>query len=106
METNEIACTLPGPELVERIHDWRRVTSRALRRTIDETSVTSVYPNDPALVAELRRLIDAEKDCCSFLDFSVEESADHLAVELRVPDGMQHVLALMMGMATDEVIPA
>ena len=102
MDSQGLSCTLAGPELLERIQDWRKVAARAKSRSLKDNAVVSVYPRDPALLGELRRLIDAEKDCCSFMEFRIEETADEAVVHLHVPEEMQHVLGMMIGLATGE----
>ena len=41
------------------------------------------------LLKALRRLIEAERECCSFMDFTIEESSDEVRVRRRVPQEMQ-----------------
>ena len=80
MGTEGLSCTLGGPELVQRIDEWRQVAARATSRTLTGNTVVSVYPRDPALLGELRRLIEAEKDCCSFMHFEIDERSDDVVV--------------------------
>src|SRR5688572_1706045 len=103
MELEGLACTLSGPELVQRIHEWREIASRALSRTVEGNSVVTIYPLEDELRRELDRLIEAEKDCCSFMTFEVAEGKNELVVKLSVPNEMRHVLALMLEMAGGKV---
>lgn len=80
------ACTLEGPELVARVQAWQQVASRATSRRVEATRIVATYPNDAQLLQQLRELIDAEAACCSFLEFSVEEGADAVVTELRLPE--------------------
>ena len=100
METQDLACTLASDELVQRIQDWRAVAVHAKSRTVTDSGVVSIYPLDSKVTSELQRLIEAEKDCCSFMDFEMTEAEGNLVVELRVPPDMKHVLALMLGLTT------
>jgi hypothetical protein len=102
----QLACKLSGPALVERIQDWRRIASQATRRTVGDTAIVSVYPRTDELVGELRRLIDAEAECCSFMDFQLSEIGDEVIVELRVPEEMRNVMESMLGLVTEEPAPA
>jgi MerR family copper efflux transcriptional regulator len=95
------ACTLSGPELLERIQAWQDVASQATSREVHEGRVVSTYPPDPQLLVRLRDLIAAEAECCPFMQFHVEERPTHVVVELRVPHGMGRTLAGMLG--TDAV---
>jgi len=96
MEQEGLSCTLPGSELVQRIEEWRQVAAQARSRTLGRNSVVAVYPLEKELRSKLDRLIEAEKDCCSFMTFDVNEADDQLIVELSVPEQMRHVLPLML----------
>ena len=100
MGIQDLACTLEGPELMQRVQDWRALATRATGRSFEGNTVIATYPRDAELIAELRRLIEAEKDCCSFMQFSVEEISEAVTVRLRVPEEMKHLLGLMVGIAT------
>lgn len=97
------ACSLPGPELMDRIQQWSQVVQRATSREVGDGRIISTYPRDPGLLEELRKLIAAEADCCSFMKFEVTEVADKVVVEVGVPEEMNFVLAAMFGMVTEEV---
>ncbi|MFN2524847.1 MAG: hypothetical protein ABR505_01060 [Actinomycetota bacterium] len=102
MKTHAQACTLAGPELLQRIQEWRKVAARAKSRTMTGNVVMSAYPRDPGLVAELHRLAEAEKECCPFMEFQIDEGPEEVLVRLDVPEGMQHLLGLIVGLATNE----
>lgn len=93
-----LACTLSGSELGERIMEWRHIASHATSRHVEKGRVVSTYPPDRRLLQQLRRLIAAEAQCCPFMRFNVEERPDQVEVELRVPDDMSEVLAVMLGL--------
>ncbi len=46
-----------------------------------------------AVVHRIRRLIAAEADCCSFMDFNIRQHAGEIVVELTVPDEVGEALA-------------
>jgi hypothetical protein len=96
-----LACTLTRAELADRIVEWRAVTGRATSRTMEGNTLVATYPPDPALVSELRRLIDAEKGCCSFMEARVEGSPAEVVVHLEVPRQMEHLLNLIAGPTTE-----
>jgi len=56
-------------------------------RTVDVTDdrVVAVYPHSEALLHDLRALVAAEAECCSFLTFTIEERGDQLVSELSYP---------------------
>jgi hypothetical protein len=96
------ACSLQGPELLDRIEAWRDVVARATSRGIENDRVVAVYPKDARLLRRLRELVAAEAECCSFLLFDVEETPDAIVTELRLPEGIPdsvrtRVVALFAG---------
>ena len=100
--TQPFACSLQGPDLVDRIDAWREVVARATSRGVENDRVVAVYPKDPQLLSRLRELVAAEAECCSFLLFDVEETPDAIVTELRLPEGMpdsvrSRVVALFAG---------
>lgn len=92
------ACSLSGPDLVERMAEWGRVASQATTRHVEPGRIVSTYPPDQRLLQQLRKLIAAEADCCSFMHFDVDEGPDEVVVDLRVPEDMSEGLAVMLGL--------
>jgi hypothetical protein len=104
METpaKPFACSLDGPELLDRIDAWQEVLTRATSRAIEDGRVVAVYPKNAQLLGRLRELVAAEAECCSFLLFDVEETPEAVVTELRLPEGMPdpvrtRVVALFAG---------
>ena len=83
-----LACRLDGPELVDRIEACREVVQRATSRGVEGDRVVAVYPNDAHMLGRLRELIAAEAECCSFLQFRLEETPDAILTELRLPEDL------------------
>ena len=83
-----LACRLDGNELGDRIEAWREVVQRATSRGVEGDCVVAVYPNDAQLLGRLRELIAAEAECCSFLQFRLEETPDAILTELRLPEDL------------------
>lgn len=81
-------CTLKDDELTDRIHAWQRVLRRTTDRRVEGDRAVASYPKDGHLVEQLRGLIQAEATCCSFLEFTIEERADRIVTELRLPEEM------------------
>ena len=106
MTTGEtLACSLSGSEFAERITEWREVVSHATDRHVEKGRIVSTYPPDRQLLQRLRKLIAAEADCCSFMQFNVTEGPDHVEVELRVPADMIDALAMMLGLVSQSPGP-
>jgi hypothetical protein len=88
-----VSCTLDGAEFQDRVAEWREIGRHALDRSAGEGSVTTMFPNRPEIVEKLRVLIDAEKSCCDFLEFTLRARGDVLEMELRYPSGFESTLA-------------
>jgi hypothetical protein len=105
--TPAFACTLEGPELMARIQSWQRVVNRATSRRIEGSRLIATYPLDARLLEELRDLIAAERTCCSFLEFTVEEGPDGVVTELRLPEEMPAPMkSLILGLMGDDASSA
>jgi hypothetical protein len=89
-------CSLPGTEMLERIARWKRIAKLALSRTAEPGVVRSTYARTEHVASELRDLIDAEAQCCSFLSFSIRERGDVLEMELQYPAEFEPMLALIV----------
>jgi hypothetical protein len=84
------ACSLDDEELAARRADWRALEARALIRA--ETRPDGrllVYRGGADTARVLERLIEAERTCCSFLDFSIEAAEDEVRVMVTMPPQAQ-----------------
>ncbi|THD42837.1 MAG: hypothetical protein E7774_14375 [Bradyrhizobium sp.] len=85
-EPAPIACALDIGSF-QRRSDWIADLNRhALRMSVrDDLRLTLAY--DPSAVHDVRRMVEAERICCAFLDFEVSERADVIAVTITAPEG-------------------
>ena len=77
------ACSLDATERTERLREWEALRTDALideHATGDTTIV--VLKRSADVKRRLDALIDAEKDCCSFLRFHVTEQDEQITVEV------------------------
>ena len=93
--TDGATCSLDEMALAERLAQWRELAAEAVPVEITPGRSVSDHRNSPDVRQRLSALIDAERDCCSFLDFTVQERGDHLRVELRYPPEFEPMLAQM-----------
>ncbi len=87
-----LGCSLEGQELSDRVGEWARLMARATSRRVEKGRIVSTYPREKNLLDQLNALIAAEAECCSFMNFRVEEQPDQVVVELSVPDEMSEAL--------------
>jgi hypothetical protein len=78
-------CSLSPNALSERGGAWRSLMAQALHRRVEPGRVLSTYPNGPEIARSLAQLVEAEKDCCPFLEFDIRETDSSIEVELRYP---------------------
>lgn len=76
-----IACSLPGERRSARGGEWRELLEGTLieRRPIPSGVALRLHADSKA-VAELTRLIELERQCCSWIDWKVTEG-DSVLVE-------------------------
>lgn len=80
------ACSLDDEELAARRADWRALEAGALiRAEARPDGRLLVFRGGQDTLRVLRQLIEAERKCCSFLDFGVEGSEDEVRVTVTMP---------------------
>ncbi len=79
--TAPIACTLPGPQLRERLVAIAQLAKRSLLSHVQD-GATLRLQYTPGVADELERLVALERECCAFLDFELVRTRDatHLAI--------------------------
>jgi hypothetical protein len=85
-----IACTLTAGEQLERLTEFRRLFSAALRHMKREPSRLELAL-DSSKVTEpgVRDLLRREHECCRFFTFAVESMGGEIRVSAEVPDEAQ-----------------
>jgi hypothetical protein len=80
------ACSLDDEQLAARREDWKALDRRALVRTeASDGGRLLVYRGGEETAQALRVLIDAEGECCSFLDFRIDRLGDEVRVAVSFP---------------------
>jgi hypothetical protein len=77
------SCSLGATERTDRLRDWEALRTDALigEHVTGDTMVV-VLERSADVTRRLQALIDAEKDCCSFLRFHVTEEDEQITVEI------------------------
>jgi hypothetical protein len=91
------ACSLAPGALGDRVDEWQSLTAQALHHEIGPRRVRSTYRNNPDIARRFAELIDAERECCPFLQFDVQQRDTLLQVELRYPPDFAPLLAAVLG---------
>jgi hypothetical protein len=89
-----LACSLEADELEQRTGRWRQVSRRAL---IESSLVGGAsrlrYRAAEGVEAELRQLVELERVCCAFLEFSLRELDGEIVLEVSGPPQSVKVVA-------------
>ena len=77
------ACSLPPADLEERIAFIRsEILPRATSQQSDARGTQFEFPNEPELAAQLRALVDFERECCPSLEWELQEEAQRLTLRV------------------------
>jgi hypothetical protein len=92
-----IACTLEPSDQKARIEAWQALRRDALIEEIRVGVVsTTLWRRRAGVVERLEQLMEAERACCSFLDFQLEESST-IRLTTTFPPGAEAILDLVFG---------
>ncbi len=95
-ETSEsvepIACTLGAGEQNTRLAAWRDLRRQGLLGEKREGLVLTTVWAGAGVPERLRGLVEAEKQCCAFLDFELEEVGDAVLLRTVFPAGAEALL--------------
>lgn len=93
-----IACTLEPSDQTARIEEWRQLRRDALIEEAREGGVsTTRWERRPGVAQRLEQLVEAERACCSFLDFDLQHHGSTIRLETTFPPGGEAVLDLAFG---------
>lgn len=81
-----IVCSLDGGDMRTRLEEWKDLLTTALiERRVIEGGVALRLKAAPVAVSELRRLVELEQRCCSWIQWRISEG-DVLSVEATSSD--------------------
>ena len=88
-----LLCTLDDRSLAVRGGEWRSLLAEASSCEAVDEGARLVFPDDAGLMERLRTLIEAEVECCSWMDFWVDRVAGEIVVVVSGPDETRAALA-------------
>jgi hypothetical protein len=100
MAESPIVCTLLPDELRERREGLlAELSRRVLGREDRGDGVRLEFASDPDTLALIASVVDAERQCCRFLRFSIQVESDDgpIYLDLTGPPGTREFLAGMLG---------
>ena len=96
-----LACSLTAAEGAERAARWRALLdTHLLSRTATTDGRRLAFPAETAVAAELDALVAAERDCCPFLDLTVERFDDEVLLDVSGPPEAAAIVETMFGPAS------
>jgi hypothetical protein len=88
-----IACSLSPGDRATRQLEWASLSDRLIeldRRNL--LDITLRFRRDSETRSLLTRLVEAERDCCPFLDLELTPPGSDLALSIRGPKGAEQVI--------------
>lgn len=93
-ETPPIACTLASPEIEARLEWIAQLNAEALRdHHRNDLRLELIYASDG--VERVREMVERERLCCAFLNFTIQEGQDFVTVTIEVPEEGRAVARLV-----------
>jgi hypothetical protein len=81
-----IACSLSGDGQYARLAEWQELLATATSRAEIDGGARYVFAPAGELVEKrLRRLAQAEQECCSFFDFVVQRTSQRVVLGVTAP---------------------
>jgi hypothetical protein len=95
-----IACTLDAGEARARWQEWAKLSPANRLVDISPTRLEFHFPEP--VHARLTELVAAERDCCGFLDWELEESGDDLVLTVSGEEMGLAAIAAQFGVASPD----
>lgn len=85
-----IVCSLGVGDLEQRLAAIGEIGAKSLVDRHEDSGVHLLrFRSDPETRGHLEEVIEAESQCCSFLDLSLKEDGDHLILSVAGPEAGQ-----------------
>jgi hypothetical protein len=96
-----IACSLSSADAQDRQAEWDVLLQRAALRRIAVPNGMRVElrPDDDAR-AELARLVELERECCPFLELTIDDESSQLALTVTGPPEAEPVVSGLLSWPT------
>jgi hypothetical protein len=93
-----IACSLSAEEQSKRLLEMAALSDRVLgvHPSGDRDTIVE-FRGDLETKARLERIVDAERECCPFLELALSDHGSKLAVSISGPEGAEPVIQEMVG---------
>jgi hypothetical protein len=92
MNSVPIACSLDGHEARRRWNEWSDVMGGRLGAELTSQGLTVRFSTDRAGRERLVALVGAERQCCGFVEWELEDQGDEMSLTVR--GNLEGVMAL------------
>ena len=75
-----IACSLDGDQARRRWHEWNALLNRRLSVDRSPERLTVSFPTGDDLMVELSALVAAERQCCGFVAWELENRGNEVVL--------------------------
>jgi DNA-binding transcriptional MerR regulator len=96
-ELGPIACTLDADEQHDRGEQWAALLASATSRTPIPGGMRVQFPPQPGLAGKLAELAAVEQQCCTFFMFTLEITAEAVALDVRSPAEAADLVTAVFG---------
>jgi hypothetical protein len=95
-----VACRLTSAGLAAQNGRWERLAARAMTERSETADGLRVsFRREPGVDDELRRLAEAENQCCPWADWAVRTHTGHIVLEVRsAADGIGALYRMFTGL--------
>jgi hypothetical protein len=105
MQEPIIACTLNASDQAKRLDRTAELSQRALLGAEKISGGLRLrFSTGPGIRDELEHLIEAESECCSFLDFHLRSHQGDLVLEVTGPEQAQPLIQDLFGSEAPTVL--
>lgn len=88
-----ISCSLTATQLPARLAEMAELGREALLDAlVDARRARLLFAADAGVLERVQRIVAAERECCGFLGFAVEQQPEGVLVTVQAPDGAEGVL--------------
>jgi hypothetical protein len=91
-----IACTLNASDQNVRADEWRQLKARATTREVTDDGARLSFAPGTIRATELADLVARELTCCPFFTFTLEVTAQQIALTIGAPDDTVDVVAALV----------
>jgi MerR family copper efflux transcriptional regulator len=87
-----VACNLNALDAGSQLDGWRQLFAEFRTSRVSQSHLVVRVGGTPATVADVIALVQREKACCPFFEFSLQVEADVVVLHVSVPEEATSIL--------------